>query len=122
MSEIPNLQNLYIFLCIFIFFYIIRPLNFDRERRKPLHHPISLTIHTMTFAPPKKASKVQTGKRHGKWLELKTRKVLNSVSLQYDAEGNATGLSHFASPITGEYKGRKVYSVNKTKKVQTIRA
>lgn len=77
----------------------------------------------MTFAPPKKASKVQTGKRHGKWLELKTRKVLNSVSsLQYDAEGNALGLSHFASPITGEYKGRKVYSVNKTKKVTTVRA
>lgn len=77
----------------------------------------------MTFAPPKKASKVQTGKRHGKWLELKTRKVLNSVSLQYDAEGNATGLSHFASPITGEYKGRKVYSVGKTaKKVTKVRA
>lgn len=77
----------------------------------------------MSFAPKKKASKVQTGKRHGKWLELKTRKVLNSVSsLQYDKEGNATGLSHFASPITGEYKGRKVYSVGKTKKIQTVRA
>ncbi|MDD2916536.1 MAG: hypothetical protein PHH70_01690 [Candidatus Gracilibacteria bacterium] len=77
----------------------------------------------MTFAPPKKASKVQTGKRHGKWLELKTRKVLNSVSsLQYDAEGNAIGLSHFASPVTGEYKGRKIYSVGKTKRIQTVRA
>ena len=76
----------------------------------------------MSFAPKKKASKVQTGKRHGKWLELKTRKVLNSVSLQYDAEGNAIGLSHFASSVSGEYKGRKVYSVGKTKKVTTVRA
>ncbi|MDP2103432.1 MAG: hypothetical protein Q8K26_00750 [Candidatus Gracilibacteria bacterium] len=77
----------------------------------------------MTFAPPKKASKVQTGKRHGKWLLLKTKKVLDSVSLQYDKEGNATGLSHFSSPITGEYKGRKVYSVGKaTKKIKTVRA
>jgi len=76
----------------------------------------------MTFAPPKKASKVQTGKRHGKWILLKAKKVLDSVSLQYDKDGNAVALSHFASPITGEYKGKKVYSVGKTRKVQTIRA
>ena len=76
----------------------------------------------MTFAPPKKASKVQTGKRHGKWILLKAKKVLDSVSLQYDKDGNAVALSHFASPITGEYKGKKVYSVRKAQKVQTIRA
>jgi len=83
----------------------------------------SKRFSSMSFAPKKKASKVQTGKRHGKWLELKTRKVLNSVSLQFDAEGNAIGLSHFASPVTGEYKGRKIYSVGKAaKKIQTVRA
>jgi hypothetical protein len=64
----------------------------------------------MTFAPPKKASKVQTGQRHGKWLFEKARKIKNSIVLQYDKLGNAIGLAHFASPITGEYKGRKVYS------------
>lgn len=77
----------------------------------------------MTFAPKKKTSKANTGKRHGKWLLLKTKKVLDSVPLQYDKEGNATGLSHFASPITGEYKGRKIYSVGKAaKKIKTVRA
>lgn len=76
----------------------------------------------MTFAPPKKASKVQTGKRHGKWILLKAKKVLDSVSLQYDKEGNAVALSHFASPITGEYKGKKVFSVGKASKVKTVRA
>lgn len=84
---------------------------------------IFLRLYIMTFAPPKKISKTRTGKRHGKWLLLKTKKVLDSVSLQYDKEGNATGLSHFSSPITGEYKGRKVYTVNKSaKKIQTVRA
>lgn len=76
----------------------------------------------MTFAPSKKASKVQTGKRHGKWQLLKAKKMLDSVSLQYDKEGNATGLAHFVSPITGEYKGRKVISVGKARKVTKVRA
>lgn len=76
----------------------------------------------MTFSPPKQASKVQTGKRHGKWQLLKAKKLKDLVSLQYDAEGNATGLSHFASPITGQYKGRQVIKVGKTSKVTTVRA
>ena len=34
-----------IFLCIFIFFYIIRPLHFDRNIQKPLCHPIILFFY-----------------------------------------------------------------------------
>lgn len=76
----------------------------------------------MTFSPPKKASKVQTRKRHGKWQLLKAKKLKDLVSLQYDEQGNAIGLSHFASDVTGTYKGRKVYSVGKASKVTTVRA
>lgn len=77
----------------------------------------------MTFSPPKKASKVQTGQRHGKWLFEKVRKVKDSVVLQYDEQGNATGLAHFASPITGQYKGRQVIkTASKKSKVTTVRA
>lgn len=77
----------------------------------------------MTFAPPKKASKVQTGKRHGKWLFEKARKIKNSIVLQYDEAGNATGLAHFASPVTGQYKGRQVYKPRASKdKITTVRA
>lgn len=76
----------------------------------------------MTFSPPKKASKVQTGKRHGKWQLLKAKKLKDLVSLQYDAQGNAIGLSHFASDVTGEYKGRQVYRVSKASKVTKVRA
>lgn len=76
----------------------------------------------MTFSPPKKASKVQTRKRHGKWLFEKARKVKNSVVLQYDEAGNAIGLAHFASPITGQYRGRQVLKVGKKSKVTTVRA
>jgi hypothetical protein len=78
----------------------------------------------MTFSPPKKASKVQTGQRHGKWLFEKVRKVKNSVVLQYDDVGNAIGLAHFASPVTGQYRGRQVVKKAKTKadKITTVRA
>jgi ribosomal protein L32 len=78
----------------------------------------------MTFSPPKKASKVQTGQRHGKWLFEKVRKIKNSVVLQYDEAGNATGLAHFASPVTGQYRGRQVLkkTASKKNKVTTVRA
>lgn len=77
----------------------------------------------MTFSPKKKASKVQTGKRHGKWLFEKARKIKDSIVLQYDKAGNALGLAHFASDVTGEYRGRSVISVgSKTKKVTKVRA
>ncbi len=77
----------------------------------------------MSFAPQKKASKTQTRKRHGKWLFEKARKIADGIVLQYDADGNAIGLAHFASPITGEYKGRQVYSVKTAEsKIRTIRA
>jgi ribosomal protein L32 len=76
----------------------------------------------MTFSPPKKASKVQTGKRHGKWQLLKAKKLKDLVSLQYDEAGNAIGLSHFASPVTGMYNGRKIYDVAKPSRVTKVRA
>lgn len=77
----------------------------------------------MSFAPKKKASKVQTRKRHGKWLFEKSRKIANGIVLQYDADGNATGLAHFASPLTGQYKGRDVISVKtEASKIRTVRA
>lgn len=76
----------------------------------------------MTFAPPKKASKTQTGRRYGKWLQINIKRVKNLISLQYDAEGNAIGLSHFASPVTGMYRGRKVLDVGKKGSVKKIRA
>lgn len=78
----------------------------------------------MTFSPPKKASKVQTGQRHGKWLFEKARKIKNSVVLQYDEAGNALGLAHFASPVTGMYRGRQVLkkTASNKNKVTTVRA
>jgi ribosomal protein L32 len=78
----------------------------------------------MTFSPPKKASKIQTRQRHGKWLFEKVRKVKNSVVLQYDEQGNAIGLAHFASPITGMYKGRQVLKKRSgsKNKITTVRA
>ncbi|MDQ1343798.1 MAG: hypothetical protein QG650_518 [Patescibacteria group bacterium] len=76
----------------------------------------------MTFSPPKKASKVQTRKRHGKWQLLKAKKLKDLVSLQYDEQGNAIGLSHFASDVNGTYKGRKVYETAKASKITTVRA
>ncbi len=79
----------------------------------------------MTFSPPKKASKVQTRQRHGKWLFEKVRKIKNSIVLQYDEAGNAIGLAHFASPVTGMYRGRQVIppaSAKKSAKVTKVRA
>ncbi len=78
----------------------------------------------MTFAPTKKTSKTRTGKRSGQWRRLTARKLLERTSLQYDSEGNALGLSHFASAITGEYRGRRVYDPAKKRRGpdRTIRA
>ena len=76
----------------------------------------------MTFSPTKKTSKSRSSRRTSNWTKLTAKKLLDKTSLQYDKDGNATGLSHFASPITGEYKWRKVIKVWKTKKVTTIKA
>jgi ribosomal protein L32 len=76
----------------------------------------------MSFAPQKQASRTQTGQRYGKWLKLKAKKLKDAVVLQYDAQGKAIALAHFASPITGEYKGRKVYNPGKKSKVTTLKA
>ncbi|MCK9272049.1 50S ribosomal protein L32 [Candidatus Gracilibacteria bacterium] len=76
----------------------------------------------MTFSPTKKMSKSRSSRRTSNWTKLTAKKLLDKTSLQYDKDGNATGLSHFASPVTGEYKGRKVIKVGKTKKVTTIKA
>ena len=65
----------------------------------------------MTFAPKQQLSKVRGKKRYSAWLKLNAKRLKDGVSLQYNAQGDATGLSHFASPITGEYKGKKVFSV-----------
>ncbi len=76
----------------------------------------------MTFAPTKKTSKSRTGRRTSNWIKLTARKLLEKTSLQYDKEGNAIALSHFASPITGEYKGKKILKVGKAKKITKVRA
>jgi ribosomal protein L32 len=65
----------------------------------------------MTLSPQQQLSKVRSKKRYSAWVKLNAKRLKNSVSLQYDKDGNAVALSHFASPITGEYKGRKVISV-----------
>lgn len=79
----------------------------------------------MTISPQQQLSKVRSKKRYNAWLKLNAKRLKNSVSLQYDKEGNAIALSHFASPITWEYKGRKVISVRTSgskKAVKKIRA
>jgi ribosomal protein L32 len=78
----------------------------------------------MTLSPQQQLSKVRSRKRYSAWLKLNAKRLKNlASSLQYDAQGNAIALSHFASPITGEYKGRKVISVSKSSKVvKKIRA
>ncbi len=69
----------------------------------------------MTISPPQQLSKVRSKKRYAAWLRLNAKRLKNLVSLQYDTKGDATALSHFASPITGEYKGKKVFSVRSGK-------
>ncbi|MBP8016735.1 50S ribosomal protein L32 [Candidatus Gracilibacteria bacterium] len=76
----------------------------------------------MTFSPTKKTSKSRTKTRTSNWTKLTAKKLKDKTSLQYDKKGNAVALSHFASPVTGEYKGRKVLKVGKTKKVTKIKA
>ena len=76
----------------------------------------------MTFAPTKKTSKSRSRRRTTNWLKLTAKKLLNRTSLQYDAEGNAIGLSHFADE-NGMYNGRQVVTKKSPKKpVKTIRA
>ena len=65
----------------------------------------------MTISPPQQLSKVRSKKRYAAWLRLNAKRLKNLVSLQYNDKGDAMALSHFASPITGEYKGKKVFSV-----------
>lgn len=75
----------------------------------------------MTFAPQKKTSRSRTHRRTTNWTKLTAKKLLDRTSLQYDEQGNAIGLSHFASPVTGTYKGRTVLSIGKSKKVKKIK-
>ena len=71
----------------------------------------------MTLSPPQQLSKVRSKKRYAAWLRLNAKRLKDGVSLQYNAAGDAMALSHFASPVTGEYKGRKVFSVRTGKGV-----
>ena len=65
----------------------------------------------MTFSK-KQLSRVRGRKRYAAWLRLNATRLENlSSSLQYNEAGEAVALAHFASPITGEYKGRKVIRV-----------
>lgn len=65
----------------------------------------------MTFSK-KQLSRVNGRKRYAAWLRLNATRLENlASSLQYNDAGEAVGLSHFASPVTGEYKGRKVIRV-----------
>lgn len=65
----------------------------------------------MTISPPQQLSKVRGKKRYSAWVKLNAKRLKDLVSLQYNKEGEAIALSHFASPITGEYKGRKVLRI-----------
>lgn len=65
----------------------------------------------MTFSPQQQLSKVRSKKRYSAWVKLNAKRLKDLVSLQYNKEGEAVALSHFASPITGEYKGKKVFRV-----------
>ncbi len=65
----------------------------------------------MTLSPQQQLSKVRGRKRYTAWVKLNAKRLKDLVSLQYNASGEAVALSHFASPITGEYKGRKVITV-----------
>ncbi len=71
----------------------------------------------MTISPKQQLSKVRGKKRYAAWLHLNAKRLKNLASLQYNEQGDATGLSHFASPITGEYKGRKIFSIRSGKGV-----
>lgn len=65
----------------------------------------------MTISPQQQLSKVRGRKRYSAWLKLNATRLKNSVSLQYNEAGEAIALAHFASPITGEYKGRQVLRI-----------
>ncbi len=78
----------------------------------------------MTFSPQQQLSKVRSRKRYSAWVRLNAKRLKDGVSLQYNKAGDATALSHFASPVTGEYKGKKVFSIRtgKSKTPTKIRA
>ena len=65
----------------------------------------------MTFAPQQQLSKVRGKKRYSAWVKLNAKRLKNSISLQFDTTGEAVALAHFASPVTGQYKGRQVIRV-----------
>jgi ribosomal protein L32 len=65
----------------------------------------------MTISPPQQLSKVRGRKRYSAWVRLNAKRLKDLASLQYNAQGEAIALSHFASPITGEYKGKKVLNI-----------
>ena len=69
----------------------------------------------MTFSPRKKTSKSKSRIRTSAWLKRTARKLTNRTNLVYDEKGEAIGLSHMASPVTGEYKGKKVMKEKKKK-------
>jgi ribosomal protein L32 len=65
----------------------------------------------MTISPQQQLSKVRGRKRYSAWVKLNAKRLKDLVALQYNSQGEAVALSHFASPITGEYKGRQVLRV-----------
>jgi ribosomal protein L32 len=73
----------------------------------------------MTLSPKKKTSKTRTKRRTTNWIKLKARKLLNRVQLQFNQNGEAIGLAHFAK-IDGTYKDRQVLRL-KTKKKNITR-
>jgi len=75
----------------------------------------------MTFSPRKKQSRSKSRIRTTAWTKRTALKLLRRTKLQYDASGEAVGLTHLTSPITGEYRGKKVMDI-KTKKANVVRA
>ena len=76
----------------------------------------------MTFSPRKKQSKSKSRIRTTAWIIRTARKIENRTKLRYDEAGKAIGLAHMASPITGEYKGKKVLKLKGEKAPSVIRA
>jgi len=78
----------------------------------------------MTFSPKQQLSRVRGRKRYSAWVRINAKRLTDLCALQYDKDGNALGLAHFVSPVTGTYKGRTVLSPKrqKVKSIKKIRA
>jgi len=76
----------------------------------------------MTFSPRKKKSKSKSRIRTSAWIKRTAKKLTDRTNLVYDEKGEAIGVSHMASPVTGEYKGKQVIKKKKKAGPSVIKA